>query len=239
VCQTGLGSVSSRCERPFVASAAGTTPQWAEGIHAAELWRLRMALLTSAMDDSYRTDCLAVKLGVGRGLVWAQAAERFFGQIWSPVAEALEGRHQAVAWMPAHCKDAQIGRRMLSNGVPLSATDLAANDYVDKKAKAEAKALRPPAGQLRFVASQGIRLLEAATWLGQITTYANHYPVPGQAAGGKARHVRDSTGKQKGPVAQPRKRKPSPPPAARAPGDLSSCSRWAALRARIVAKSAS
>ena len=223
----------------FVASAAGTPPGWAEGIHATELWGVWQALQNSGADDDYRTDCLAVKLGADKGITWACAAERIFGQVWSRVAEALHGRLQNLAWMPAHCSAAQVGRRFLSNGSRLSRIDLVANDYVDRHAKAEAKLWKPPRSQLQLVVAQGKRLTEAATWLGQVTSLANHFALPRVEGEPRTRHARDSAGKPPTASARGAKRKRQPEVVtARAPGNLSLCPRWAALRARILAKTA-
>ena len=70
--------------------------------------------------------------------------------------------------MPVHCSNSQFSNRRLSDGSALTSLDVAANDYADSKAKAEAKALKPPRAQMQRVLAFGARLSEAATWLGQI-----------------------------------------------------------------------
>ena len=224
----------------FVASASGVPPPWAEGIHGAELWALLQAVRISAPDDSYRTDCLSVKLGVDKGIRWASAAERHLGQAWQPLAEALEGRTDHVVWMPAHCSSSQVGQRRLSDGRTLSTTDLIANEYVDEKAKAMARSLRPPLPQMELVCHGAARLMEAAMWLGRITAYANHFPLDSHCGESKTRHARDSAGITASARARGSKR-PQPEhtySAPRLPGDLADCPRWAAIRARIRDKSA-
>ena len=223
----------------FLASASGTTPGWAVGIHAAELWGLHQALHHSNPDDLYRTDCLAVKLGADKGVEWATAAERVLGQIWAFVAEALDGRVNHLLWMPAHCGKSQISNRHLSDGSSLSPIDVAANDYADEKAKAEARALKPPKRQLQLVVQQGAKLTEAARWLGQVTALANRFPLPRVAGdSGRQTFARDSSGTKPAPSSRTSKRPRSLEPAPRAPGDLSGCGRWEALRQRVLSRTA-
>ena len=223
----------------FVASAAGTTPSWAEGIHAAELWGLKQTLLNSGCDDLYRTDCIAVEIGADKGTSWACAAERSLGQIWAPVAEAHDGRCNHLLWMPVHCSNSQFSNRRLSDGSALTSLDVAANDYADSKAKAEAKALKPPRAQMQRVPAFGARLSEAATWLGQVTALANHFPLPRTAEDARQRFVRDSGGKAVAPSRRVPKRQQSPASDSRATGDLSGSVRWEALRRRVLSKTAS
>ena len=77
----------------------------------------------------------------------------------------------------------QAGKRTLSNGQPLPAIDIAANDYVDGKAKAEARAAQPSRRQMWTVVDHARRLTEAALWLGRITALANRFPVDGDTVG--------------------------------------------------------
>ena len=52
-----------------------------------------------------------------------------------PLATALADDQERVLWMPAHCSDASIGGKRLSNGLPLQTKDVAGNAYVDELAK--------------------------------------------------------------------------------------------------------
>ena len=79
----------------------------------------------------------------------------------------------------------------------------------------------------------------AATWLGRVTVFANHFPNPMWMDGmdRKLKFLRDSQGAQVRPKTLPTKRKSAAVAIVPArPGDLSACPRWAALRARILAK---
>ena len=188
----GWAVVALNAQGRFVASASGVPPSWADGIFGAELWGLWQALRISGPGEQYRVDCLSVSTGVQKGIDWATSGDRKLGRLWGWVGEAFEGRTDDVAWMPAHVGDKSVGHRTLSNGQSLTPVDVAANDYVDGKAKAEARAIQPPRSQLWAIVLRSIRLNEAALWLGRITALANRFPIDGPD--GKKRYIRDSDG---------------------------------------------
>ena len=223
----------------MVASAHGVPPTWADGIQGAELWGMLQASQLFQPGDSFRLDCLSVKLGVDQGPEWAGSAARKLARAWIPLANALHGSEDQVVWMPAHCADGQAGHKLLGNGMPLRLFDIAANDYVDGKCKQAARAHKLPFAQLKLIRGSAVRAMEAGRWVGKITALANHFPNPCWEPGLTAvpKFIRDSSGFRPAlRPARPPKRK-QPEPSSRVTGDLSLCPRWAALRARIVAKS--
>ena len=166
-----------------VAAAQGRPPGWAEGFHGAELWGSLQAAMSAGPEDKFKVDCLAVKLGVYKGAEWAVDPSRKLARAWIPVASALEGDYDRVAWMPAHCSAEAAGQKMLSDGAVLQVADINSNAFVNNMAKSAARAQRPPKWQFDLVQCEAQRLVEAATWLGQITALANHFPNPVWAEG--------------------------------------------------------
>ena len=82
-----------------------------------------MALQMTDSECPVRTDCMAVLRGLQQGQSWANAPCRIFVSAWNPIASMIEGDHERVAWMPAHCSATQVGRKMLSNGQVMTEVD--------------------------------------------------------------------------------------------------------------------
>ena len=147
--------------------------------------------------------------------------------------------------MPAHCSESQIGVKQLSNGDYLSALDVKGNALVDQLAKEAARENRLPAQQRKAVKNVSDTVAAVATWLGQITYFANSFPDPGRTGHDQQRKLRDSQGLSSGRPTRSRTRRVATGSRAASssgllPGtqlhDLSSNLRWAALRQRIAAK---
>jgi hypothetical protein len=181
-----------------VAAAQGRPPGWADGIHGAELWGLLQATQSAGLDDGFKVDCLAVRLGVCKGAEWAADPSRRLARAWIPVASAIEGASDRVVWMPAHCSAEALGHKVMSDGSALQAVDVSSNALVDAMAKSVARAQRPPKWQFDLIQREAKRLAEAATWLGQITALANHFPNPTWAEGmpRAGKFLRDSQGER-------------------------------------------
>ena len=222
----------------LVAAAHGRPPSWAEGIHGAELWGLLQAASSSGPEDLLKVDCLAVKLGAHRGCEWAMAPCRKLGRAWGPLSLILEGDARRVIWMPAHCRVSQAGSKLMSNGLPITVRDINGNKLVDSGAKAIARREKPPKQQIAFVKKEGQLVREAAMWLGKITALANHFPNPAWSEGQdrKSKFLRDSQGCRANVKKSENRKRKQPDVEPRVPGDLSSCPRWAAIRARICAR---
>ena len=141
--------------------------------------------------------------------------------------------------MPAHCTVAQAGSKLMSNGLPITVRDIRGNELVDSGAKAIARRERPPKHQIAFVKKEGCVVREAAMWLGKITALANHFPNPAwsEGQGRKSKFLRDSQGCRVRKSETRKRKQPNAAQEPRVPGDLSSCPRWAAIRARIFARS--
>jgi len=135
------------CDDNLVAAANGQVPDWAEGIHATELWGLLMALEALDPGCPIKVDCKAVQLGTLRDASWANAPCRTFARAWGPVANALEGDKARVVWMPARSLLGNITHKRISNGMPLRAADLVGNDLVDQLAKRVARRSAMPKHQ--------------------------------------------------------------------------------------------
>ena len=76
--------------------------------------------------------------------------------------------------MPAHTTVADVGKKQLSNGTLLSATDRASNDKADKHAKAAAYAVRVPVELRQDHDDYARNIFDAAIWLGLATWMAGN-----------------------------------------------------------------
>ena len=108
---------------------------------------------------------------------WATAPCRTFARAWGPIAVSLEGDPARVVWMPAHSTDTSYIGKLLSNGQPVQAHDVAGNALVDTLAKGIASRDSVPREQVRLVRERSARLRDVALWIGRATAYANHCPL--------------------------------------------------------------
>jgi hypothetical protein len=161
----------------LVAAAQGRPPQWADGIHGAELWALLMAVGAFDPGCALKVDCAAVHLGSRKDEQWATAPCRVLARAWGPLTAALAGDRDRVTWMPAHCNADSLEGKRLSNGQPLQPYDVVGNAQVDEWAKSAARRDAVPREQCRMVREEANRVRDAATWIGQATVYANRCPV--------------------------------------------------------------
>ena len=156
------------------------------------------------------------------------------------IPHALDGRRQALPWMPAHCTPQQVGEKVLSDGSFMTESDRRGNAFVDRLAKQAATWDRIPRAKILFITQQSARVIAIATWIGQVGVIAKHFRKPGCPPDGKQVFIRDSEGGQSyiKKLRKPgkRKRDDNDIPCSR-PGDLSLCPRWAALRQCILDKS--
>ncbi len=194
-----------------------------------------------------RVDCSSVQQGAQQGPAWANAPDRRLARVWSPLIAALDDDPRRVVWMPAHCGKDQVGVRQLGNGDLLTISDVDGNAFADQLAKQAARTDRLPSAQRRAVREQGELIIAVATWIGQATRLANHFPDPSWSGSGKKPYLRDADGVACSRLKPVRHRKPREPLAAapvavqpQAPGlyDLSGHPRWDALRLRVQAKEA-
>ena len=177
-----------------MAAASGSTPWWAEGIHAAELWALVNATQVAFPGSSFFVDCKAVQVGAKNGVQWAKSPCRRFGRAWTSIAHVVEQYPDCITWMPAHCNSSAVGIARLSSGEALTRDDLWANAYVDGLAKDVAKKIAP-SRKIRDHITKTSQLIEdVARWIGQITVLANHYTFHNQD--GTKSIIRDSDGKR-------------------------------------------
>lgn len=236
------------------AAARGRPPAWVGGIHGAELWGLSMAISSADPWAPIRVDCLSVQQGSQKGLEWAGAPDRHLARIWAPLNAALDDNPSRVAWMPAHCGLDGIGVKKLGNGELLTALDHAGNAYVDQLAKEAARADRLAPARRAEVHKLWETLTAVATWIGQVTVLANHFPDPDWTDSCRRRFLRDSEGstnrtasgtsrqqpgqqQQLDAVAPRSDGAPRPCKRARNSTDALTDQRWEALRRRVCAKS--
>jgi len=182
-------------DQQLVAAAKGRTPDWAEGIHATELWALNMALQSLDPGCVIKGDCQAVHRGSQRGIRWAGEAGRTLARAWGPVAAALGDAPERALWMPAHCTDKSMIGKTMSDGRLVTKHDVEANALVDGLAKQVARRHEVPEYQARMVRAAGKKVEEAAIWIGRATAYAARCPahlVGAVPDDGRCRYVRDT-----------------------------------------------
>ena len=141
---------------------------------------------------------------------WATSPSRKFARAWAPLALILEGDAGRVAWMPAHCTEEQAYSRRLSDGTPLTVTDITSNAVVDGLAKKVARQQKLPQWQCDMVRDEGRKVAEAAMWIGRATAFANRFPNPNwnEGLGHKLKFLRDSQGtRRQGKGSAPAKRR--------------------------------
>jgi len=165
-------------QQKIVAAAKGRTPQWAEGIHATELYGLLMAASLATPQSTFKIDCLAVREGARSGTKWAAAPCRRLGRTWCSLSAALDAGSEKVEWMPAHCTEKDIGVKLIGDGSLLTAHHIAGNDSVDVNAKSVARRDRPSRKDMELVRTTASHVQEIALWLGMVTVLANHFPLP-------------------------------------------------------------
>ena len=136
--------------------------------------------------------------------------------------------------MPAHTSTEDIGKKRLSTGELLNGIDRQANAEADRLAKAAALGERTTDSMRACILGADARLTAIARWIGQCTALAHNFKLPDGTT------VRDSAPR---PVASRRQhREVNPKPKeepTRVLGELPMCARWAALQARVLAKSTS
>ena len=195
-----------------------------------------MALQAASPDDPIRLDCMAVLKGAQLGSEWANSPSRILARAWGPVSSCLEGDCSRLAWMPAHCTIKQIAGRKLSDGDAMSEVDLKGNDYVDGKAEGVARGECISGALLKEISSCSARVTAIATWLGQITEFANRFPDPRVGSGEKRKFLRDSEGHAAAKSSASRGVKRKQVTVLPVPGDLSLCPWWERLPQRVLLK---
>ena len=124
-----------------VAAASGVPPHYILDIPEAEAWALLQASAYAAATSEFRSDCNPCVDAINVGRACACVTNRPLARVFTLLFDLMERQgHEARAfvWMPAHTKAREVGRRRLSNGQPLSATDRLGNALADRQAKAAA-----------------------------------------------------------------------------------------------------
>ena len=175
-----------------LALARGRPPQWAPGIYGAELWALLQCASTSVEAAPFFVDCKAVHVGALRDANWARHHARRLARIWAPAHAAMDSPTRRVHWMPAHCSFEEAGTRKLSDGSPLTTTQIVANREVDKHAKAAAEADRVPSETVARVRREWKLVAAVAKWIGVITVQAQQYDADDDPSRRGKKRIRDN-----------------------------------------------
>ena len=124
----------------IVAAARGKPPSWIGSNTDIEAWALYMAIIHCPLGCSYRTDNKSCVRIFHRGDSIA-TSNRSTAWIWKHIFNAIRDERQTmdVAWIPAHMKQAQIGKVKLANGELFTANDRRGNAIADAMAKAVAQ----------------------------------------------------------------------------------------------------
>ena len=151
-----------------------------------------------------RIDCKAAVDTLLAGRERAVAATRLTARAWVAIFEFTGGTPPVdCAWMPAHTAAAAVGRRVMSNGVPLTARDRLGNELADKLAKEAVEQHRVPAVVCEAIRDQERAVEDMARWVARVTVAATGH---GPAA------LRDSdsapAGRRRGAAPARRRRRP-------------------------------
>ena len=177
-----------------LALARGRPPQWAPGIYGAELWALLQCASTSVESAPFFVDCMAVHLGAQRDGSWARHHARKLARLWAPLHAAMDSPARRVHWMPAHCGFDEAGTRQISDGTPLTTSQIVANREVDKHAKAAAEIDRLPKELVARVRKEWMLVVAVARWIGVVTVRAQRHDVEEDPSGRGKKRIRDSEG---------------------------------------------
>ena len=178
---TGFGVAVIGPEGNVCGLCYGAPPSWVTNAAGAEGWALFTVLRSCNQPPRIVTDCLGLVTQLERGLPDATASHRPLARLWGLVATALDGDvpqqwlKNELAWMPAHTSRAAIGRRLRSDGRPVSKKDWRANRLVDKLAKTAAGFKAPPKDLLKLLKAANDATEHAGACLGLTTFAANNY----------------------------------------------------------------
>ena len=175
-----------------LALARGRPPEWAPGIHGAELWGLLQSATLSTEDAPFLVDCKAVLLGAQRDAGRAHAPSRPLARAWIPLHGALDQVRRTVQWMPAHCELSDAGTRDISTGRKLTTADIVANREVDKHAKLAAQADRLDKSTIQRVRQAWDDTSAVARWIGVVTVAAQKFDVAADPLRRTQKRLRDS-----------------------------------------------
>jgi hypothetical protein len=124
-----------------VAAASGKPPPRIRSSNAIEAWAFYMAITLAAPGCSYRIDSMACVRTFHRGENNVRTRDSPDALLWKSIFNAINDKKQAmdVVWMPAHTKEAQIGKAKLGNGELITSADRKGNAMADAMAKHAAK----------------------------------------------------------------------------------------------------
>ena len=167
---------------------------------------------------------------------WATAPGRIFARVWAVIYAAGDaGESTPVIWMPAHTAAWQVGSALRSDGVPLTQENRDANEAADKFAKQSARGRRVTEGIRASILESASEVRDMAVWIARVTLEANAFKGPDGAC------LRDSQAdralrRKRLPRKRPRVQEPQPEVSLTE--RLLKVPRLAAVKARILARSA-
>ena len=162
----------------IIASAYGVTPPWIRDIGGAEGWALLQAAHVAFPGAcSFTSDCKVIVDTLQLGRRKAMEAGSTHARIYALLFSGFEDTPlEAIIWMPAHQKNGAAEVRVKSNGQPLTAVDIAANEEADVLAKRGVEEHQVPF-RVRDEAKRCHEMAkQRAMWVARATVEANNLP---------------------------------------------------------------
>ncbi len=160
----------------------GRPPGWIIDSAGAECWAYFCVIGMSLFVPHVVADCLGILSMLTLGKTAATLATRPLARVWGLIFHTLDMEvasslvNNDIVWMPAHGPAQSIGKKLKSNGHPVSAIDWRANRLVDFLARLAACTDQVPhaASKLYKQAHQAAEYFAAS--LGAVAFAANHFP---------------------------------------------------------------
>jgi hypothetical protein len=183
------------------ASAHGVTPSWVDDIPGAEAWTVLQAASRAEPGTQYRVDCKPCVDAFHRGRAWATRDKRPLARVHGLMFAALDDTEAgAMVWMPAHTKEADVGRVCLGDGSKLTQLDRVGNDEADRLAKLAVEAHRVPKQVRDRIEELNSVVEKTARWVARATFAAGNQTIKplrdteaSRAAGAAASRLRAAT----------------------------------------------
>ncbi len=101
------------------------------------MWALLQACMMAMPGTArYFCDCESVVTAIKNGQIKATAGSKEHARAYHLLFARLDDiEDEAVTWVPAHCKDREVGKKRKGDGSKLSAQDVQGNAEADRLAK--------------------------------------------------------------------------------------------------------
>ena len=173
--RNGWSFVVVGLEGKVIAIARGVPPDWVLDIPACEAWALYQAALRALPGTKFNVDCRPCLQAAWGGRAYACGGNKVHARVHGLMLTPLDGvRREDLIWVPAHTAAHDVGKKLCSDGKPLTEVDRMANGLADEHAKKAVEAHRLSESARKQVAAEEKRIRELAMWLGKATDLVNN-----------------------------------------------------------------